>query len=1137
MAEQVPNPPLTLEQKIDALTFTMDGLLTRITNLEQRSQQVQRPHTDERQLPPIGRVDPRCQRIQQPNEELGTLNLKFLTSLGIVQGSMSVDEYHRTINILLEQGGIHEEERYDTLDDALYAARESEAKIKEMKIYNPNNGTSRWNNTRSTPQRRDERPLPRDDSRDKGKETVNEAMRPQRDRELICYRCNGRGHLARDCPNKRIVNITKQFEKFASCLEYESEDEVCDNFETPNEHVEEEPSLPLDFDSEYADSEYVHTLVVKKVLSVHPLKEDESQRENIFYAKGSIRGNACTVIIDSGSCTNVASVAMVKFLQLPLLDHPNPYRLQWLTDVGEVRVTKQALIPLSINIYSDEILCDIVPMQAAHVLLGRPWQFDRKINFDGMTNTYMFHMDGARYVLSPLAPKQVEEILSKSRKVSREAKSVPSSPCQKSKPPPPPISLSTSFSSPKPAKETPHQPSLFATKNEIKKAIRRGDTFHLLFIHKLTSDFDSSLLLHSESCIRNASIDELLADFSDLFPKEMPKGLPPLRGIEHQIDFVLPPLRGIEHQIDFVPPPLRGIEHQIDFVPGSTLPNRPQIDFVPGSTLPNRPAYKTIPGSTLPNRPAYKTSPIKAREIQKQVEELLEMGHIRESLSPFPIPRLDDMLDEHRFPIPRLDDMLDELHGAKYFSKVDLKRGYHQIRMKEGDEWKTAFKTKHGLYDEWKTAFKTKHGLYQCKSQEKHLKHLRLVFLELRAAQLYANLEKCSFMSESVEFLGFHVSIEGVTMDSKKVEAITSWPTPTNKLTTAPVLVLPCFDKTFELECDASGIGIGAVLMQDKRPIAYFSEKLGGTTLNYPTYDKELYAIIRALETWQHYLWFKDFILHTDHEALKHLKGQGKLNKIHAKWLEFIKAFPYKIAYKKGTENKVADALSRRYTLLATLHAKFLGFDFIKSLYASDTENRVCIPNCSLRVSLISESHGGGLMGHFGISKTYDALHEHFYWPRLKKDVETFVNNCTTCHHAKSKSLPQGLYTPLSVLSGPWLDISMDFVLGLPMSSKRKDSIFVVVDRFSKMARFIACTKTDDATHIANLFFAEIVKLHGIPKTIVSDRDTKFLSHFWRVLWAKIGTKLLFSTTCHPPTDGQTEVVNRTLSQVEFASR
>ncbi|KAF7834890.1 putative gag-pol polyprotein [Senna tora] len=183
-----------------------------------------------------------------------------------------------------------------------------------------------------------------------------------------------------------------------------------------------------------------------------------------------------------------------------------------------------------------------------------------------------------------------------------------------------------------------------------------------------------------------------------------------------------------------------------------------------------------------------------------------------------------------------------------------------------------------------------------------------------------------------------------------------------------------------------------------------------------------------------------------------------------------------------------------------------------------------------MRELLVIETHGGGLMGHFGVDKTLALLHEHFYWPKMRKYVVSVCAKCVTCKHAKSKVQPHGLYSPLPIPSQPWVDISMDFVLGLPRSQSGKDSIFVVVDHFSKMAHFIACSKTNDAVHVADLFFKEIVRLHGMPKTIVSDRDVKFLSHFWRTLWSKLGTKLLFSSVAHPQTDGQTEVVNRTLT-------
>jgi hypothetical protein len=212
---------------------------------------------------------------------------------------------------------------------------------------------------------------------------------------------------------------------------------------------------------------------------------------------------------------------------------------------------------------------------------------------------------------------------------------------------------------------------------------------------------------------------------------------------------------------------------------------------------------------------------------------------------------------------------------------------------------------------------------------------------------------------------------------------------------------------------------------------------LHGPSLNYSTYDKELYALVRVLQTWQHYLWSKEFVIHSDHESLKYLKGQANLNKCHTKWIEFIESFPYIIKHKKGKDNVIADALSRRYTMLSQLSHKIFGLETIKGLYATDLDfkdafancregrtwqkfllregllyraNKLCVPASSVRLLLLQEAHGGGLMGHF-------------------------------------------------------------------------------VDRFSKIAHFIPCHKTDNASHVADLFFNEVVRLHGVPNTIVSDRD------------------------------------------------
>ena len=149
-----------------------------------------------------------------------------------------------------------------------------------------------------------------------------------------------------------------------------------------------------------------------------------------------------------------------------------------------------------------------------------------------------------------------------------------------------------------------------------------------------------------------------------------------------------------------------------------------------------------------------------------------------------------------------------------------------------------------------------------------------------------------------------------------------------------------------------------------------------------------------------------------------------------------------------------------------------------------------------MRNFLVREAHSGGLMDHFRVKITLETLHEHFYWPKMKNDVICIYNRCIACRKPKSKVLPNGLYTLLLVLNKSWVDISMDFVLGMLQTRNGRDSIFVIVDRFSQMPDFIPCHKSDDATHIADLLFREVMRLHCVPKRIVSNRDAKFLSHF-----------------------------------------
>lgn len=317
----------------------------------------------------------------------------------------------------------------------------------------------------------------------------------------------------------------------------------------------------------------------------------------------------------------------------------------------------------------------------------------------------------------------------------------------------------------------------------------------------------------------------------------------------------------------------------------------------------------------------------------------------------------------------------------------------------------------------------------------------------------------------------------------------------------------------------------------------------------------KFYAIVQAVKHWRHYLFHKDFVLYTDHDALKHLSSQGKVSSRHASWIAYLQQFTFVIKHTSGASDRVADALSRRHSLLAVIHSSVQGFDTFVDLYATDpffgpifeaaSEGRsadytthegflfrgtqLCIHECSLRLQLILELHN---KGHIGCDRTLHLVASSYFWPTLRRDVERFVSRCVVCQQSKGSAPNAGLYMPLPIPTQPWADISMDFVLGLPQTQRGFDLIFVVVDRFSKMAHFFPCKKTIDALQVASLFFCDIYRLHGLPLSIVSDRDSRFLGHFWRSLWKQLGTSLDMSSAYHPQTDCQTEVTNRSLGNL-----
>ncbi|GJP60469.1 hypothetical protein CLOP_g17685 [Closterium sp. NIES-67] len=381
-------------------------------------------------------------------------------------------------------------------------------------------------------------------------------------------------------------------------------------------------------------------------------------------------------------------------------------------------------------------------------------------------------------------------------------------------------------------------------------------------------------------------------------------------------------------------------------------------------------------------------------------------------------------------------------------------------------------------------------------------------------------------------------------------------------LTSAPVLILPDPERDYVIEADASDQAVGAVLMQDQgnglQPIAYLSKKLHGAELNYPIHDKEALAIIIAFKAWRCYLERRRTTVYTDHCSLKYLKKQPNLSRRQVRWIDFLEThFHYDIVYKPGHKNK-ADALSRP-AHVAAIQVEGMN-PLLKGLfthgYAIDPEislaekrhllqwdsdiayrkgsTKIWVPNYPpLRQLLLEEYHDVLYAGHFGSNKTLTGIAKHYYWPHMADDVLKFVTSCDTCQRMKSsKQKKAGLLQPLPVPEQPWQVVSLDFITGLPPTSSGHDAILVVIHKFSKMGHFIPTHTTACTEETAQLFVRHIISQHGIPTTLISDRDPKFTSKFWKELMSLLGTKRAMSSAYHPQTDGQTERLNQIVEQL-----